>query len=104
MSLEWLEGKTDEAARGIDAAILDMFKSLGNPTHIQVLGLISESPKRFTDLKESVGAHQQKLSRDLAELQEHQLAQKTEDNKYIITPFGKHVLGIILDLSRNREP
>lgn len=101
MSLEWLEKNAKTAAKGIDAAVLDMFKSLGNPTHIQVLESIAEKPKRFKELEKALDIHPQTLTRDLRDLQEHKLAAKTDDH-YVATAFGNHVLVIAHDLSKSK--
>jgi DNA-binding HxlR family transcriptional regulator len=95
--VDWLLGKTEDAASGIDAAIYDMFKSLGNPSHTRILEELVEEPQRFNELKTKLNLHQEKLNRNLRDLQEHNLAKKS-GRVYEITPFGKHVLGIVHNL------
>ena len=98
MSKKWLEENKDEAVSGIDAVILDMLRSLSNPTHIQVLSAIERTPRRFSELKGELGFHQQLLTRDLNDLKEFGLAMQ-EDSIYRITSFGAHVLKVYRDFS-----
>ena len=102
MSLDWLEKKSKNAVRGIDAAILDMFKTLGNPTHMQVLESLAKKPQKFNELEKDLKIHPQTLSRDLHDLQEHRLTAKNNDI-YSITIFGSHVVVVAKDLSEKAK-
>jgi len=102
MSLDWLEKNSKAAAKGIDLAVSDMFKTLGNPTHMQVLESLEKKPQKFNELEKSLGIHPQTLSRDLRDLQAHKLATK-HDDVYHITKFGSHVIVVTKDLSEKAK-
>jgi len=102
MSLDWLEKNSKTAVRGIDAAIRDMFKVLGNPTHMQVLESLEKKPQKFNDLEKGLNIHPQTLTRDLRDLQEHRLAVKNNEI-YSITTFGSHVIVVAKDLTEKAK-
>ena len=102
MSIDWLEKNSKTAVHGIDAAIFNMFKTLGNPTHMQVLESLAKKPQKFNELEKELDIHPQTLSRDLRDLQEHRLAAKDNDI-YSITTFGSHVIVVAKDLSEKAK-
>ncbi len=102
MSIDWLQKNSKTAARGINLAIADMFKTLGNPTHMQVLESLEKKPQKFNELEKSLSIHPQTLSRNLRDLQEHKLATK-KDDVYHITKFGSHVIVVTKDLSEKAK-
>lgn len=101
MGIEWLDEHSEEATRGIDLAVADMLSSL-NKNNLATLKALANPGEslRFSELEKKTGKHPQQLNRDLAVLQRFSLIEKTEKEAYIITSFGKHVLGILSELSK----
>jgi len=92
--LKWLEDHVEDAAKGLDAAVEDMIKSV--KPYIEVLRQLSSSTKPLyaDDLQKRSKLPQPQISKGLGVLQQYKLV-AMEGECYTATDFGKHALNAI---------
>ncbi|CAN5816684.1 winged helix-turn-helix transcriptional regulator [soil metagenome] len=76
-------------------ALLDL---LGRRWTLRIVWELRETPKRFRELQDAIGASPTIVNTRLAELREARLVQLDEASGYRLTPLGEELLRLLLPL------